>query len=137
MLPREIRVPSNLASYWEREANRFLETVTLCEAFCGNIKKKFSFQSLLSYDISAYLFFCLQLLNISISLFSMLLFLCSAIFSLSFKHSEHHLLLVLYVWCIPKVPHIITALRLLSFIFQDSLDSSIADLRFLRLNKFL
>ena len=94
-------------------------------------------QSFLSYDISAYLFLCLHLFNISVRLFSMLLSLCNTIFCFSFKHNEHLLLLMLYAWCLPKISHVMFALCLLSFILQNSLDSSVSDLRFLWLNDFL
>ena len=117
MLSREIGVSSNLVSYGKEKPARFLETVTLCEAFRGNFQKN-RLQSLLSYDISAYLFLCLHLFNISVRLFSILLFLCNAIFSFSFKNSEHLLLLVLYAWCLPKISHVMFALHLLSFILQ-------------------
>ena len=66
-------------------------------------------------------------------IFFILLFLCNAIFSFSFKHSEHLLLLVLYAWCLPKISQVMLAPRLLSFIFQISFDSSVSDLRFLSL----
>ena len=87
--------------------------------------------------VSAYLFLCLHLFNISVRLFSILLSLCNAIFSFSFKHSEHLLLLVLYAWCLPKISHVMFALCLLSFTLQNLLDSSVSDLRFLWLNDFL
>ena len=90
---------------------RFVETVILCEAFCGIFKSKLG-SSLCYHTISM----CLDLFNISIRLFSILLFQCSAIFGFSFKHSEHLLLLVLYAWCLPKISHVIFSLRLLSFI---------------------
>ena len=92
---------------------------------------------MLSYDISAYLFLFLHLFNISVHLFSILLFLCKTIFSFSFNRNEHLLLLVLYAWCLPKISHVIFALCLLSFILQNSLESSVSDLRFLWLNDFL
>ena len=87
--------------------------------------------------ISAYLFLCLHLLNISVRLFTIILFVCNAIFNFSLKHSEHLLLLVFYGWYVPKISHVMFALRLLSFIFQNSLDSSVSDLRFPWLNDFL
>ena len=95
MLSQEIVVSSNLVSYEKGKPARFLETVTLCEAFHGNFQKN-RLQSLLSYNIRAYLFLCLHLFNILVCLFSILLFLCNAILSFLFKHSEHLLLLVLY-----------------------------------------
>ena len=68
--------------------------------------KETRLQSLLSYDIRAYLFLCLHLFNISVRLFSILFFLCNAIFSFSFKHSELLLLLVLYAWCLPRISYV-------------------------------
>ena len=109
MLSQEIGVSSNLVSYRKGKPARFLETVTLCEAFRGNFQKN-RLQSLLSYDISAYLFLCLHLFNISVRLFSILLSLCNTIFSFSFKHNEHLLLLVLYAWCLPKTSHVMFVL---------------------------
>ena len=53
------------------------------------------------------------------------------------KHSEDLFLLVFFAWCLPKISHVMFVLRLLSFIFQISLDSSVSDLRFLWLNDFL
>ena len=50
---------------------------------------------------------------------------------IAFKYSEHLLLRVLYAWCLPKISHDMFALRLISFIFQNSLNSSASDLRFL------
>ena len=107
----------------------FLEIVVFCEAFHGNFKRELCFiESVTSYDISTYLLLCLHLFNISVRLFSLLLFLCNAIFSFSFKHNEHLLRLVLYAWCLPKISHVMFALRVLSFIFQNSPSSSVSDL---------
>ena len=111
---------------------RFLETVILCEAFHGNFKRKLS-SALWDHIILVHsCFLCLHLLNISVCLLSILSFLCNAIFSFSFKYSEEHLLLLvlLYAWCLSKISHVIFALRLLSFIFPNLLDSSVSDLRF-------
>ena len=71
-----------------------------------------------------------------VSLFSMLWFSCNAIFSFSFKHSEHLLLFLLYAWYLPEISNVLFTLHLLSFIFQNLLDSSVSDLRFLCLNNF-
>ena len=78
----------------------------------------------------------LHLFDISVCLFSMLLFLRNAIFRFSFRHSEYLLMLALYTWCLPKISHVLFSLRLLLFISQNSLDSSVLDLRFLWLNDF-
>ena len=40
--------------------------------------------------------------------------------------SQEISMLVLYVWCLPKISHVMLTLRLLSFIFQNSLDSSVS-----------
>ena len=137
MLSREILVSSNLLSYREREASQIPENSNcrvkrFVKTFKGNSALVF-----LSYDISAYLFLCLHLFKISVRLFSILLSLCNTIFSFSFKHNEHLLLLVLYAWCLPKISHVMFALRLLSFNFQNLLESSVSDLWFLRLNDLL
>ena len=83
----------------------FLETVILCEAFWGNFKRKIG-SSLYYHTISVCACSCVWIcliFRISVRLFSILLFLCNGIFSFSFKHSEHLLLLVLYAWCLPKI----------------------------------
>ena len=136
MASQEIRVVSNLVSYREREASQIPGNSDFVWSILVKLLKESQLWSLLSYDISAYLFLYLHLFNILVCLFSILLFLCNAIFSFSFKHSEHLLLLVLYAWCVAKISHIMFVLRLLSFIFQNSLDSSVSDLRFLWLNNF-
>ena len=79
----------------------------------------------------------LYLFNISVRLFTILLFLCNAIFSFTFKHSENLMLVKLYAWCLPKIYHVMFALRFLPLIFQNLLDSSVSDLQFLWLNDFL
>ena len=122
--------------YWETEASQIPGNSNFVWSILWKLLKETLLQSLLSYDIVAYLFLCLHLFNMSVRLFSILLFLCNAVFSFSFKHSEHLLLLVLYAWCLPKISHVMFALRLFSFIFQNSLDSSESDLRFLWLNDF-
>ena len=123
--------------YWETEASQIPGNSNFVWSILWKLLKETLLQSLLSYDIVAYLFLCLHLFNMSVRLFSILLFLCNAVFSFSFKHSEHLLLLVLYAWCLPKISHVMFALCLLSFILQNSLDSSVSDLRFLWLNDFL
>ena len=125
MLLREIGVSSNLVSYGKGNPARFLETVILCEAFRGNLETG---SSLCYHTISVHTCFCVC---IYFCLFSILLSLCNTIFSFSFKHNEHLLLLVLYAWCLPKISHVMFVLCLLSFILQNSLDSSVSDLRFL------
>ena len=120
----------------EGEASQILGNSNFVWSVLWKLLEETRLLSLLSYDISANLFLCLHLFNISVRLFS-ILFLCNAIFSFSFKHSEHLLLLVLYAWCLPKISHVMFALCLLSFILQNSLDSSVFDLRFLWLNDFL
>ena len=111
---------------------------SLKQQFCvKHFVEPFRWNSAVVLDITAYLFLYLHLFNILICLFSILFFLCNAIFNLSFKHSEHLLLLVLYVWCLPKISHFMFALCLLSFILQSWLDSSVSDLQFLWLNNFL
>ena len=112
---------------------RFLETVILWEEFCGNFKRKLN-SSLCCHAISVRTCFRVSMFNISVCLFSILLFLCNAIFSSSFKHSEYLLLFVLYAWYLSKISCVMFALHLLSFIFQNLLDSSVSDLRFLWLN---
>ena len=134
---REISVSSNLVRYQEREASQNPGNGDFVWSVSWKLLKETWFQSLLSYDISANLFLCLHLFNISVRLFSILLFLCNATFSFSFKHSEHLLLLVLYALCLPKISHVMLALCLLPFILQNYLDSSVSHLRFLWLNDFL
>ena len=85
--------------WWDigkEKPSRFLKTVIPCEEFLGT----FSF---CCHMISVRTCFFVDLFNISVLFFSILLFLCNAIFSFSFKHSEHLLLLALYVWCRPKI----------------------------------
>ena len=124
------------ASRKEKTA-RFLETVILCEAFRGNFKRKLG-SSLCYHTISVLT--CLCACISLIFRFFYLAYYCihAMLFSVShLSNSEHLLLLVLYAWCLPKISHVMFLLRLLSFIFQNSLDSSVSDLRFLRLNNFL
>ena len=120
MLSREISVSSNLVSYQEGKPARFLERIILYEAFRRNFWGKLD-SSLCYHTISVR----------NCWIFSV------SIFSFSFKHSEHLLLLVLYAWRLPRISYVMFALRLLSFILQNSLDSSVSDLRFLWLNDFL
>ena len=57
MLSREIGVSSNLVSYGKEKPARFLETVTLCEAFRGNFQRKLG-SSLCYHTISVRTCFC-------------------------------------------------------------------------------
>ena len=103
----------------ERPA-RFLETVILCEAF----RRNFAILAIIWYQ--CVLFLCQYLFNISVRLFSRLLSLYNAIFSFSFN-TVNILLLMLYAWCLPKTSHVMFVLRVLSFIFQNLLDSPVSD----------
>ena len=130
MLSWEIRVLSNQVSYPEREY------VILC-AVHGNFKRKLG--SSLCYHMRS-LRTCFRVCICLIFAFAYLAFycFCAMLFSVShFKHSEHLLLLLLYAWRLPKIFHVIFALCLLSFIFQNSLHNSVSELRFLPLNEFL
>ena len=119
------------------EPARSLEKVILCEAFCGNYKRKLG-SSLCLHTISVRN--CLCVCICLIFWFAYLAYYYSCAMILSVFHlsiGEHLLLLVFYAWCLPKISHDMFALRLLSFIFQNSLHSSVSDLRFLWLNDFL
>ena len=137
MLSREIRVSCNLVSYREREASQVPGNSDFVRSVSWKLSKKVISSLLLLYDITWYLFLCLHLFNILVRLFSILLFLCNAIFSFSLKHSELFLLLFLYVCSLPKIDCVMFVQRLLFCIFQNSLDDSVFDVQFLWLNNFL
>ena len=137
MLSQEIGVSSNLVSYRKGKPARFLETVILWEAFHWNFLRKLS-SSLCYHTISVRTCFCVCIYLIFRFAYLAYYCLCAMLFSsFSFKHSEHLFLLVLYAWCLPKIFHVMFALCLLSFILENSLDSSVSDLRFLWFNDFL
>ena len=137
MLSREIRVSCNLVSYQKKEASQVPGNSDFVRSVSWKLSKKVISSLLLLYDITWYLFLCLHLFNILVRLFSILLFLCNAIFSFSFKHSKLYLLLLLYVSGLPKIPHVMFVQRLLFCIFQNLLDDSVFDVQFLLVNNFL
>ena len=65
------------------------------KCFKETLKENSALDVAIIHDISASLLFCPHLFNTLVRLFSILLFLCNAIFSFSCKHSDHLLLLVL------------------------------------------
>ena len=88
MLSREISSSSNLMSYRERKATQIPGNVKRFVETCkGNLALVFA------------IIWNQCVLVFSVRLFNILLLLCNAIFSFSFKHSEHLLLVVLYAWC--------------------------------------
>ena len=132
MLSREIRVSSNL-----EKSSRFLETVNFCKAFRRNFKRKLC-SSLFNHIISVRSCFCACICSIfCFTYLAYCCFLCNAVFKFSFRLREHLLLLALYPWHLPQISHVLFALRLLCFIFQNWLDSSVSDLPFLWLSDFL
>ena len=80
MLSRKIGVSSNLVSYGKGKPARFLETVTLCEAFRGNFRRTGS--SLCYHTISVHTCFCVCIYLIF--RFAYLAYcLCAILFSVS------------------------------------------------------
>ena len=127
---------SNLVSYGKGKPVRFLETEILCEAFCGNFQRKLG-SSLCHHMISIHTCFCICIYLIF--RFACLAYYCFCAMLFSVSHSS---IVNIFCWLcyMPSVylksPIVIFGLCL-SFILQNLLDSSVSDLRFLRLNNFL
>ena len=127
MLSREIGVSSNLVSYGKEKPARFLETVTLCEAFRGNFQRKLG-SSLCYHTISVRTCFCVCIYLIF--RFAYLAYcLCAILFSVSHSSIMNIFCCLYYMPGVYLKSPMLCLRCLLSFTLQNSLDSSVSDYR--------
>ena len=114
----------------KEKSTRFLETVILCEVFLGNFKRKLG-SSFCYHTTSVHTCFCVGICFI-FRFVCLTDCFCAMLFSVSHLSTVHSNIVccLCYMPCVYLKCFMFT-LRLLSFISQNSLDSSLSDLLFL------